>query len=67
MKTTKRRTRDPDCVLHMLKVARLIEQFLRGKMMADLVFDKLLQSGMERQVETLAEAATHESAETQAL
>ena len=35
--------------------------------MADLIFDKLLQSGMERQSETLGEAATHVSAETQTL
>ncbi|GAC1599503.1 MAG: hypothetical protein NVS3B25_26470 [Hymenobacter sp.] len=43
-----------------------MEQFLRGKMMADLVFDKLLQFDMERQLEILGEAATHVSAETQA-
>ena len=66
MKTTKRRPRDPERVLHMLQVARLFEQFLRGKMMVDLVFDKLLQSGMERQFRTLGKAATHVSAGTQA-
>ena len=67
MNTTKWRPRDPERVLHMLQTARLMEQFLRGNMMADLVFDKLLQSGLERQFETLGEAATHVSAETQAL
>lgn len=66
MKTTKRRPRDPERVLHMLQAARLFEQFLRGKTLVDPVFDKLLQSGMERNFRTLSEAAAHVSAETQA-
>ncbi len=48
METTKRRPHDPERVMHMLQAARLMEQFLRGKIMADLVFGKLLQSGMEQ-------------------
>ena len=67
MKTTKRRPHDPQRMLRLFQAVRLIERFLRGKMMADLVFDKLLQSGMERPFETQGEAATHISAETQAL
>ena len=65
MKTTKRRPRDPERVLHMLQAARLFEQFLRGKMRVDLDFDKLLQPGMERQFRPLGEAAAHVSGETQ--
>ena len=66
MNTTKWRPRDPERVLHMLQAARLFEQFLRGKMRVDLDFDKLLQSGMERQFRPLGKAATHVSAETRA-
>ncbi|SET37791.1 hypothetical protein SAMN04487998_1623 [Hymenobacter actinosclerus] len=44
-----------------------MQQFLRSKMMAGLVFYMLLQTGLKRQFETLSRAATHVSAETPTL
>lgn len=67
MKASKGRPRDPERVLHMLRAAQFLEQFLAGKSLKDLASDVLLQSAVERQFEILGEAATHVSATTQAL
>ena len=67
MKASKGQPRDPERVLHMLRAAQYLEQFLAGKTLKDLASDVLLQSAIERQFEILSEAATHVSTTTQAL
>ena len=67
MNPSKARLRDPERVFHMLEAARDIEDFLRGKTLANLQNDRQLRFAVERAFEILGEAATHVSSETQQL
>ncbi len=48
----------------MLTAARAVQQFIRGKVAADVGNDLLLRSGIERQIEIIGEAASGVSAPT---
>lgn len=57
--------RDAFRVHHMVGACEHVLGFLVGKTVADLFNDRLLSSGVERQLEIIGEAASHVSAETQ--
>ena len=67
MNPRKAQLRDPDRARHMVEAASLVLQFVEERNFQDLLTDKLLQSGVERQLEILGEAAAHVSPDTQAL
>lgn len=61
----KKQQRDAFRVHHMVRACEHVLTFLAGKTVADLFNDRLLSSGVERQLEIIGEAASHVSAETQ--
>ena len=57
--------RDAFRVHHMVGACEYVFEFLAGKTVADLFNDRLLSSGVERQLEIIGEAASPVSNETQ--
>lgn len=49
----------------MVQACELIAEFIAGKRLENLFTDRLLASGVERQLEIIGEAASHVSVETQ--
>lgn len=62
----KKQQRDAFRVHHMVQAGELIAEFVTDKQLSNLLTDRLLASGVERQLEIIGEAASHVSAETQA-